>query len=139
MTNVNEVLYDTEIIKFGKEGKKSLIVRGLCTQDLTIAAKKHKGTMKELFDLLEGGLSAGREAEFGWELMDKFPDLAVQMIALAADMPDRAGELSKLPAPVQLKVLEAIYRLTIEDTGGMDDFLERVFSILALVKQRKTP
>ncbi|MRJ43347.1 hypothetical protein AKK84_14060 [Idiomarina sp. FeN1w] len=68
------------------------------------------------------------------ELMEQFPGLVAQLIALATDKPDKAGEIERLPAPIQLKLMLAVYELTVEDTGGLQDFLQQVFAILDRIK-----
>lgn len=129
---MSDILFDTEEVTWGREGKeKSLVVRGLSTSDLTIAIKTHKGSLEKLFAFAEGRLEEGQGvADFGFELLDQFPDLIADLIGLAADKPEISDQVKKLPAPVQLKLAEAIYRLTIEDTGGINDFLHQVFALL---------
>ena len=133
---MDEFLYNTENVKWGKAGnEKVLTVRGLSTQDLTIAIRTHKDSLTQAFQIVEGRLEDDQKlSEFGMELMEEFPDLVALLIALATDMPDRAGEIQRLPAPVQLRLMLAIYELTIEDTGGLQDFLQQVFVILNRVK-----
>lgn len=133
---MNDFLYNTEEVKWGREGKeKVLTVRGLSTQDLTIAIRTHKDSLTKAFQMAEGRLEDDQSLqEFGLELMEQFPGLVAQLIALATDKPDRAGEIQRLPAPIQLKLMLAIYGLTIEDTGGLQDFLQQVFVILDRVK-----
>ena len=133
---MTDFLYSTEEVKWGKAGKEKVLnVRGLSVQDLTTAIRTHKDSLNKAFSLAEGRLEEDQDlTEFGMELMEQFPDLVALLIALAADMPDRAGEIKHLPAPVQLKLMMAIYELTIEDTGGLQDFLQQVFAILKQVK-----
>lgn len=132
---MTDFLYDTENVTWGRNGDKNLVVRGLSSQDLSLAIKTHKDSLDKLFSLVEGRLGDKADIEaFGMELMDQFPELVALLIALAADMPDRAGELKKLPAPIQLRLVQAIYQLTLEDTGGLNDFLSRVFALLEKTK-----
>lgn len=133
---MTDFLYDTETVTWGKNGKKSLTVRGLSSEDLTVAIRHHKESLDKLFNLVEGKLQLENDqlTGFGMELMDQFPSLVALLIALAADMPNRAGEVQRLPVPVQLRLIEAIYQLTIEDTGGLNDFLSRVFTLLRQVR-----
>jgi hypothetical protein len=132
---MNDFLYSTTDVRWGKEGEKVLTVRGLSTQDLTIAIRTHKDSLTKAFSFVEERFDDDQSlTEFGMELMEQFPDLVALLIALAADMPDRAGEVLRLPAPLQLKLMEAIYELTIEDTGGLQDFLQNVFALLNRMK-----
>lgn len=133
---MNDFLYNTIDVTWGREGKeKVLTVRGLSTQDLTIAIRTHKDSLTKAFQMAEGRLDDNSDlSEFGLELMEQFPGLVAQLIALATDKSDRAGEIERLPAPVQLRLMLAVYELTIEDTGGLQDFLQQVFVILNRIK-----
>jgi|AntDeeMinimDraft_5_1070356.scaffolds.fasta_scaffold00686_20 hypothetical protein len=133
---MNDFLYSTTDVRWGKAGKEKVLnVRGLSVQDLTTAIRTHKDSLNKAFSLAEGRLEEDQDlTEFGMELMEQFPDLVALLIALAADMPDRAGEIKHLPAPVQLKLMMAVYEMTIEDTGGLQDFLQQVFAIMKQVK-----
>lgn len=132
---MTDFLYDTLTVKWGKDGKRELSVRGLSTQDLTAVIKTHKDSINKAFQMAEGRVEDDQSlTEFGMELMDQFPELVASLIAHAADIPDRAGEVVRLPAPIQLQLMEAVYQLTIEDAGGLQDFLQRVFALLRSVK-----
>lgn len=129
---MTDFLYSTQDVKWGREGnEKVLTVRGLSTQDLTTAIRTHKDSLTKAFNLAEGRLEDDQSiTEFGMELMEQFPELVAQLIALAADIPDKAGEVIRLPVPIQFRLVTAIYELTIEDTGGLEDFLDQVFAVL---------
>lgn len=134
---MTQITVDYETISYGKDGRNKLVIRGLSTADITFIAKRNMEQLEKLFDLFENGL--GEQADpkvFGMELMEQFPDLVAQIIALAADSPDQAGECAKLPGPVQLKAVIAVYDLTIEDTGGLNDFLAQA---VAVMDRMKTP
>lgn len=133
---MTDFLYETKDVTWGKAGaEKVLSVRGLSTQDLTIAFRTHKDSINKAFALAEGRVEDDQDiTAFGMELMEQFPNLVALLIALAADIPDRAREISRLPAPTQLKLMLAVYELTIEDTGGLQDFLQQVFALLNRVK-----
>jgi hypothetical protein len=135
---MSDFLFDTEEVTWGREGKeKSLAVRGLSTSDLSIAIKTHRESLEKLFGFAEGKLEDGQGvADFGFELLDQFPDLIADLIALAADKPDLGTQIKKLPAPVQLKLAEAVYRMTIEDTGGLQDFLHQVFTLVRAMRSQ---
>ncbi len=128
-------LYGTTKVTWGKDASRELSVRGLSTQDLTLVIKTHKDSLTKLFEAAEGRLENNEDLTgFGMELMDEFPDLVALLIALAADMPDKSGEVLRLPAPIQLRLMQAVYELTIEDTGGIEDFLQNVFALLKKVR-----
>ena len=129
-------MYDTVDIVYGKNGKRKLTVRGLCSEDITTLVRKHKDQMAQIFDLLEKGFDIQDESmkEFGWELLERFPKLVAQVVALAADKSNQVEGVSKLPTPVQIKALKEIYDLTITDTGGLNDFLELVTSMVTNIR-----
>lgn len=127
-------LFDTEVITWGKD--KSLTVRGLSSEDLTYAIRRHKDQLNQLFAFVEGNLDEASVTALGAELLDKFPDVIALLITLATDRNvSDVQQVRRLPAPVQLKLMMAIYRLTIEDTGGLQDFLELVFGLLRKINQ----
>lgn len=100
-------------------------IRGLSMQDLAILYKDNREDLVKVYDFFKSNQSGDNVevSELGSEFIFKFGKFAVFLIALAADEPDRAGEFSKLPFPVQLQMLLSIYNLTIEDSGGLDNFL----------------
>lgn len=138
---MTESLFDTLEIPYGRNNRK-LVVRGLSLTDVSKIIVDHKEDLDFLFD--DKTKDAAKEAvkddpkAFGWKLVTQFPVLASKLVALAADMPDRAGEVMNLPAPVQLNAIEAIYQLTVEDNGGLQDFLDRILRTIETVKQGMT-
>lgn len=132
---MTDFLFDSEEVTWGRDGKKSLSVRGLSTSDITIAIKTHKDSLEKLFSMAEQKFEDETSmAEMGMSLLDQFPDLLADLIALAADRPGDSEQIKKLPAPVQLKLAEAVYQLTIVDTGGLNDFLHQVFALMSQVR-----
>lgn len=134
---MSDFLYDTEVITWGVPGKeKSLTVRGLSSEDLTYAIRTHKDALNKMFSFAEEGLEGNSLVALGAELLENFPEVVALLIALASDMkPEMSAQVRKLAAPIQLKLMMAVYRLTIEDTGGLQDFLGLVFGLLQKANQ----
>lgn len=134
---MTESLFDTLEIPYGRNNRK-LVVRGLSLTDVSRIIVDHKEDLDFLFDDKTKEAVKDDPKAFGWKLVSQFPVLASKLVALAADMPDRAGEVMNLPAPVQLNAIEAIYQLTVEDNGGLQDFLDRILRTIETVKQGMT-
>lgn len=134
---MSDFLLDREVITWGRIGKeKSLTVRGLSSEDLTIAIRQHKESLDKMFAFAEGAVSDASLPALGAELLEKFPEVVALLITLAADMDQsEVSTIRKLPAPVQLKLMLAVYQLTVEDTGGLQDFLALVFGLLKRINQ----
>jgi len=134
---MSDLLLDTEVITWGRVGKeKSLTVRGLSSEDLTVAIRQHKESLTKMFAFVEGTITEASLPVLGAELLEQFPEVIALLITLAADL-DRSEVVNvrRLPAPVQLKAMMVIYQLTVEDTGGLQDFLALVFGLLKKLNQ----
>lgn len=81
----------------------TITVRGLSFDDLHTLYQRGHG--ESLAPFLTGELNIG-------ELVTDAPALVVDVIALAADSPDAAPAIARLPIAVQTRVLAAVYRLT---------------------------
>lgn len=138
---MQDFVIPTERVTWGKESEYGVEVRGLSFHDFTQLFMQHGKALDKIFEFIEGGESAASDAannfdvkEFGVGLIQKSPQLVAQLIALAADSPDRATQVARMPLPVQVKCLEAIYRLTVEEAGGLADFLKLVMQIAREVR-----
>lgn len=108
---------------------ESFDVRGVNLTDITVLIRHHRPALVEFFNstisgngevnldspmvLLEGALTA-------------LPEVAAELIALAADSPESALIASRLPFPVQFDALEKIAVLTFEAEGGPKKVMETV-------------
>lgn len=131
----------TEVIEWGPEKKRNRIeVRGLSFEDFTRLFTEYGKTTDQIFSFIEniqvndGKMDFDAKA-FGADLIVKAPKAVASLIALAADMPDRATQVARMPLPVQVRTLEAIYRMTVEEAGGLHDFLALVLRIAKQVSQ----
>jgi hypothetical protein len=91
--------------------------------------------------LIEGGEQRAKELangldlkEFGAGLIQKSPQLVAELIALATDQPDQATQVARMPLPVQIRLLEAVYRMTVTEAGGLADFLKLVLKVAQEVR-----
>jgi hypothetical protein len=138
---MQDFIIPTEKVMWGKESANGLEVRGLSFHDFTVLFSQYGSAVDKIFELIEGDSSAAKDfAEsidvkaFGADLIKKAPQLVATLIALAADIPDRATQTERIPLPVQIKLLEAIYRLTVEDTGGLTNFIQLVMGLAKEVR-----
>lgn len=130
---MTDFLLETETVTWGKSGQKSLTIRGLNGEDLTYAVTRHRKELDEMFKLFEASESTPIE-QVGLQMLNTFPEVISLLIALATDKPELASTIRKLPFPVQLKLMMGVYRLTIEEAGGLQDFLAIVFALIEKMK-----
>lgn len=137
---MTEFHISTEKVEWGPEDKRNCIeVRGLSFEDFTNMFTTYGKATDDIFKFIEN-MQSGETADFdakafGADLIVKAPKAVASLIALAADMPDRVTQVARMPLPVQVRVLEAIYRMTIEEAGGLSDFLALVTRIAKGVSQ----
>lgn len=132
---MQDFVIPTTSVVWGQRVKQSLEVRGMSFQDLTLLFTTHGKTVDKIFTMVEGmnGNSTFDMKEFGAELLTQAPQVVATMIALATDMPDQAA--ARMPFPVQVKILEAIYQMTVEEAGGLTDFLDLALRLMRSVRQ----
>lgn len=133
---MQDFVIPTERIEWGSKVKQGLEVRGLSFHDLTMLFTAHGKDVDKIFQIIEAGQQGiGFDVkEFGAELITKAPQVMAHLIALATDMPDQAVA-ARMPLPVQIRILEAIYKMTIEETGGLNDFLALALRLMQTVRQ----
>lgn len=102
--------------------KVLVTVRGLSLVDCTTLVRNHLPDLEMVYDkfgptksLPESG--ADIEAVL-FSLITTIPDTAARMICMAANEPDGMDSVSKMPLPLQIKIMLEIVRLTFEDVGG---------------------
>lgn len=111
--------YTPARVKIEQGGKPLVTVRGLSLDDLSILVRAHKPTLDRLYGAAEQGrMSAFGGEAFFLELIQAAPDVAYEVIALAADEPEYLVHGRKLPLGFQIKALQTIVQLTLEDVGG---------------------
>ncbi len=102
-------------VEFGGE---SITVTGLDMEGIVILLQEDEEQFRKLFETEDLTLIA---------LIKLAPDFCTKMIATAAGEPNETEKVRKLPLGIQLKLLEAVWELTVLD---MDD-LGKVMGYLA--------
>lgn len=113
-----------------KDGVKPFFeVRGLCLEDMTFLVQRHLGPITRAAKLWqesrEDVLRTGNISNFVMTLARDFPELAAEVISVAADELDEGAtaKASRLPIASQIAALSAISRLSMEDAGGLGNLL----------------
>ncbi len=102
-------------VEFGGE---SITVTGLDMEGIVILLQEDEELFRSLFEVEELTLIT---------LIKQAPTFCAKMIATAAGEPNETEQVRKLPLGIQLKLLEAVWELTVLD---MDD-LGKVMGYLA--------
>lgn len=156
VTQLSSIGFETaEItIRKGKAGKpdQTIQIRGLSTKDLVKLMRVHGPSMVMLFertlanklheDKLAYDMAVAKGADPNaveetpldlgpiiLQLVEQFPDLIADLVVLVSDdpNPNEAFKVAqRLPVPVQLKLLQEVSRLTLEDHGGLGELIETV-------------
>lgn len=121
------------------QGDHKLSVRALGFDDIQhLLVNKHGliDTALRLFS--ESGLNPDsadpqQVREFTASLLAALPDLAAELIAMAADEPDLGSKAKRLPAPAQLEALMAIYELTFTEPDSVKNFFDRLASLMTSI------
>jgi len=110
-----------------------LSVRGLSLDDVTRLVRRHRAITAALYDqMTTGGIALDDHTILGGVIMDQAPDLAAEIIALAAGDGDEASIIiaKRLPFPIQLEVLEAVGNQTFSTEAGTKKVVETVGKVL---------
>lgn len=118
-------------------GAQTLRVRGLSLDDCALLFTAHAHEADLLFDTIKQAIGSGKAALHGdvlsrliLALTQNAPQIAAQVIALAADEPDQAPAARTLPFPVTVCALREIGRLTFEDAGGPEPFFAALAELI---------
>lgn len=136
---LSEIGFETinVLVRKGKGGQpdQHVTLRGISADDLMKLFRAHGPDMIKLFNSLVGKYQANvDDANIVTVLLDaaeQAPDLIADLIVLAADTPaaERVAAFNvakRLPVPVQLKALQALVTLTLEDFGGVGELVETI-------------
>lgn len=110
-------------------GGSTFAVRGLSLQDITLLISKHGPVMEEFFRRYSANEKAN-PLEVGMGLIAQAPGLVAQIIAIAADEPNKADTVLKFPLVVQQDALEKLSKLTFDANGGPKKFVEAVIRLV---------
>lgn len=109
----------------------SVTVRGLSATDVALIISKHRDAVEAFYARAASG--SAETADFdslAAGLIGEAPSLLGLVIAVAADEPDLAETAAQLGLGAQAELLEAIFRLTLEQEGGLGKFLTTVGRLL---------
>lgn len=125
-----------------KIGSQSVVLYGLTLENVTFLIQRHR---EELDSLVEAGKSLGAEAfadnaainGFLAATVKEMPKLVGSIIACASgDTSAGAVEIARrLPLPRQTEALEAIARLTFEESGGVKKFVDDLKRLVGSLKE----
>ena len=140
--------------------EQKITVRGIGLQDIRKLLRVHGPGMAKLFDdsMKAVTIAAATQGEkpapevdpldagnIMIAALEQAPDLIADLIVLATDSPNTVEAFKvaeRLPLPVQLKALTEIVRLTLEEHGGLGEFIETVLTLFGgvngLVKNLRT-
>lgn len=121
-----------------------IVVRGLGSHDVMRIVRVHGPSLVQTLTAVLASRGDTPEAtdadalqslagEFIVRLSDQVPDAIADMIVVASDDPEPVKGFAiakKLPLPVQLKAVQEIVRLTLEDFGGLGELMETVVTLL---------
>ncbi len=113
----------------------SVTLRGICFDDLAYILEGSRGEVDAAISFAQAKMGESEEPVGSTQavitdLLRQFPALAAKIIACAADEPEAAPTVRKLPFPMQLDMAAAVARLTFEEVGGVKKFLERVIELI---------
>ena len=107
-------------------------VRGLSLDDLTYILQRHAVEVSQIVSTIEakkGEIGNDLLSEMAVGLIQSAPDVAAEVIAVAAGELDQVTKVRMLPFPVQLDAMEKIGNLTFEVYGGPKKVLEAVIRL----------
>lgn len=120
------------------KGENKLALRGLGFDDIQHLLVNRDGLIAAALELFENGfdvetLTEQQQRGFATKLLTQLPELAGELIALGADEPDMADNARRLPAPVQLDALMAVYELTFTEPDSVKNFFGRLADMLSSI------
>lgn len=122
-------------------GGNSIEVRGLGMEDVSFLVSVHSDDMDAVVEMFRpkssGPITPDSIVKKAQEddgmiagLLQTFPLLAANIIAVACDEPDQLSTARRLPLPKQTEALIEIARLTFEDAEGFKKFVGNVAAVL---------
>jgi hypothetical protein len=121
--------FTPERVEIKHNGSVVCSVRGLGTDDISVLVRAHLDTMNKLFEIARSADDFG-SVNFFAQMVTSAPQIAMDVIALAADEPNYPPEVRQLPMGLQIKILQEVTRMTFEDIGGPKAVVGLVQSML---------
>lgn len=116
-----------------------LVVRGLSVNDFKTLINMHRDVAAMVFDKIVNSTSASPEQAMAsvddivMMIMDEFPLVLADFIALAADQLDEAEDFINLPVIAQFEAVSKICRLTFGEEDAAKKLLATVTKLLGTV------
>lgn len=104
-----------QIVKY--RGNVVLSVRGLSLDDVGVLVRAHMDDINRLVDLARVKGDFGT-VSFLTDALTTAPNVLFDVIAMAADESAYSEDSRKLPVGLQIKILQDVLELTLEDIGG---------------------
>lgn len=118
-----------------KEGSDGITLRALDLDDIGGLVSDHLGAIAnalELYEELKANIKETNSLDrFMISLIRILPDLAGELIAVSAGVPELADKAKALAFGIQLRAISAITHMTLEDAGGIKNLYAGLSSVLA--------
>ena len=130
--NLRDIRVATEAVRVDDE--QSFDVRGLSFADILSVFQKNTVQTRALFREVVGGLSeSGLTADSIMAVASKaateVPEVVAALVAHAADQPENADTVLRLPMLVQLNAIEKVIALTFTSEAELEKLVEIVTSV----------
>ncbi len=138
MLDISDYQQEKVEISFkSKLGEFAFSVRGLSLGDITRLVTLHLEDLEQaklLFERFKLDIFTKKSAEkLLIALINSAPGLCAEIISLAADRPDDTKLFARLPMIKTLESLAEIWRMTVEDIGGLDPLKASLGTVLPTV------
>lgn len=107
-------------------------VRGLCFNDLTVLIREFGEDLDSLFEFAQK--KDVKDSELIEVLLSELPEVVSKAIALAADEPDFAHIVTRLPLKVQADSIREVWRMTVDASGGLKKLVGSLMSLMTTMK-----
>lgn len=125
--NLEDIAYAAEA-KVPVPGQGDISVRALSLVDILGLVDRHRVPLQEAFNGLSGRSDDALKsfATMSRAFLSAMPEVAADVVAVGTGQPEKVGVAARLPASLQLAVLEKVAELTFVAEGGMGKTLEIV-------------
>lgn len=128
--SLSQFVAPREEVKIPKN--EPFFVEGLSLSSLAVLVRTHLSDLDAIFDLFQSGADIKTEDISGFlgNLIMQAPGLVANIIAVAANEPDAAPQVQKLPFTVQLDAIMKIGELTFTEPGSVKKCMEQIALLL---------
>lgn len=122
-TLLSELMIASETVTYN--GQK-LKVRGLSVPHISMLIRSHREILADYYMQAQAGVLPADTETLVADALQKSDTLIARVIACGLGEPERVVEAASLPGGVQIEILDAIIRLTVETEGGVGKLIEIV-------------